>query len=146
MDARMLFAAAIAATSLVASSALAEECRAAVPPVQANEIFGDLALYDFGDSMELQIDTPTQPSGLLFNVQIDGEDREDIIVTPGLDDILLSVMPASGEISVDLAFLSEILKGETFQVTGYNTDSSIVAVASYDMAALAIELGNCGMR
>lgn len=146
MNARMLFAAGSIATSLVASSALAEECKAAVPPMQANEIFGDLALYDFGDSMELQIDTPTQPSGLFFTVQIDGEDREDIIVTPGLDDILLSVMPASGEVSVDLAFLSELVKGETFQVTGYNTDSSIAAIASYDMAELAIELGNCGMQ
>lgn len=146
MDARMLFAAAITATSLVASPAMAEECRAAVPPMEANEIFGDLALYDFGDSMELQIDTPGQPSGLLFTVQIDGEDREDIILTPGLDDILLSVMPASGEVSIDLAFLSKIVEGETFQVTGYHDDSSIAAVASYDMAELAIELGKCGMR
>lgn len=146
MNARMLFAAAGMATSLVASSAMAEECRAAVPPMQANEIFGDLALYDFGDSMELQIDTPSQPSGLFYTVQIDGEDREDIIVTPGLDDILLSIMPASGEVSIDLGFLSEVVKGEIFQVTGYNADSSIAAVASYDMAQLAIELGNCGMR
>lgn len=146
MDARMLFAAAIAASSLVASPAMAEECRAAVPPMEANEIFGDLALYDFGDSMELQIDTPTQPSGLLFTVQIDGEDREDIILTPGLDDILLSVMPASGEVSIDLAFLSKIVEGETLQVTGYRDDSSIAAVARYDMAELAIALGKCGMR
>ncbi|MBO9588083.1 hypothetical protein [Devosia sp.] len=145
MHIRTLFTAAIAAITL-ASPALAEECTSAVSPTAPNEIFGDLALYDFGNSMELQIDTPTQPTGLLFAGQIDGEDREDIILIPGLDDILLSVTPASGELSVDLAFLSNFVNGKTFTVTGYNADSSIAATASYDMAELATELGKCGIR
>ncbi len=136
---------AFAAASLVAAPALARECQAVVPPTQSNDILAELAFYDFGEHMELQVNTPTQPSGLNFEVQIDGEDRPDILLTPGLDDILLSFTPANGDLAIDLAFLSTIVDGKNLQITGYR-DGSIEALASYDVAELAAALGECGIR
>lgn len=136
---------AFAAVSLVVAPALAQECQAVVPPTQSNDILAELAFYDFGEHMELQVNTPTQPPGLNFEVQIDGEDRPDILLIPGLDDILLSFTPANGDLAIDLAFLSTIVDGTTLQITGYR-GGSIEALASYDIAALAAALGECGLR
>ena len=136
---------ALAAASLAAAPALAQECQALVPPVQSNDILAELAFYDFGEHMELQVNTPTQPSGLDFAVQIDGEDRPDILLVPGLDDILLSLTPANGDLAIDLAFLSTIVDGKNLQITGYR-DGSIEALASYDIAELAAGLGRRGLR
>ena len=83
--------------------------------------------------------------GLDFAVQIDGEDRPDILLVPGLDDILLSLTPANGDLAIDLAFLSTIVGGKNLQITGYR-DGSIEALASYDIAELAAGLGRCGIR
>ena len=136
---------AFAAVSLVAAPALAQECQALVQPVQSNDILAELAFYDFGEHMELQVNTPTQPSGLNFEVQIDGEDLPDILLIPGLDDFLLSVTPANGDLAIDLAVLSTIVDGKNLQITGYR-GGSIEALASYDIAALTAALGECGLR
>jgi len=136
---------AFAAVSLVVAPALAQECQAVVPPTQSNDILAELAFYDFGEHMELQVNTPTQPSGLNFEVQIDGEDRPDILLIPGLDDILLSVTPANGDLAIDLAFLSTIVDDKNLQITGYR-GGSIEALASYDLTTLAAALGECGLR
>jgi hypothetical protein len=145
MTAHRLFAPAMAIVAMaLVSPSLAEECQAFAPPTQSNGILAELAFYDFGEHMELQVNTPTQPSGLAFEVQIDGEDRPDIVLMPGLDDVLLSFTPISGEMAIDLSFLSTIVAGTTLQITGYR-GGTIEALASYDLADLSIALTQCGI-
>lgn len=145
MNAPGLSALVIVAMSIAAAPTLAQDCTALVPPSQSNGILAELAFYDFGDHMELQVNTPTQPLGLSFEVQIDGEDRPDIALVPGLDDILLSFTPPDGDLAIDLAFLAAVVDGATLQITGYR-DGAIEALASYDIAELSIALGTCGLR
>ncbi len=144
MTIRLLSACALGFASLFCVAASAQECTVSVPPAEGGSVLGELIFLDFGGHREIQIDTPSQPQGLVFAAAIDGEARDDILLLPGMDDLLLSLTPADGELALDGAFLIGLMAGETLVVTG-TLDGKLAEEASYDLTALAAGIAECGI-
>lgn len=143
MTIRLLSACALGFASLFCVAASAQECTVSVAP-EGGSVLGELIFLDFGEHREVQIDTPSQPQGLAFAAAIDGEARDDILLLPGMDDLLLSLTPADGELALDGAFLIGLMAGETLTVTS-TLDGKLEEEASYDLTALAAGIAECGI-
>jgi hypothetical protein len=134
----------LAAALLLAAPAAAEDCTAAVAPDRDRGVLGDLVFYDFGAHYELQIETPAQPSGIGFEIALDGAATDAVLAFSGLDDIALSLATADGDLALDLAFLPALFESGELTALGYR-DGALVTFASYDLRELAAGLVACGL-
>lgn len=126
-------------------ASVAEECSISINPDRNRGVLGNMTFYNFGQHFELQIETPSQPEGVEFRVALDGEETPDVLVYPGMDDLVLSLAPHNGDIAIDLAFVTGVLKGSELTVIGFR-ETAIATLANYDLRELQTKLAACDLK
>lgn len=132
-------------TALLLAAAIpasAQECEAMVEPIKAGWNFAELAYYDFGEHVELMIGTPTQPTDFTYRLELDFQDRTDILLLPGLDDFVLSLTPPDGNLALPESFIHDVLTHANLRVFAM-LDENVEEEVEYDLTALAAAIENC---
>lgn len=140
---RIGLALALLGASTVAS--VAEECSISIKPDRDRGVLSNMTFYNFGQHFELQIETPSQPEGVEFRVALDGQETPDVAIYPGMDDLALSLAPYNGDIAIDLAFVTGVLKGSELTVVGFR-ETAIATLANYDLRELQTKLAACDLK